>query len=92
MLLKDVSPEERAFCKQAESLSKDTDQSNEVWQLSVEVNKANSDELKETFMLYLPTANRNKKRKLNDFSSITLGYLHSQEGSRAPKSLKRLLQ
>ena len=41
-------------------------------------------------MLYLPTANRNKKRKSNDFSSITLGYLHSQEGSRNPKSLKRL--
>ena len=41
-------------------------------------------------MSYLPTVNRNKNCKLNNFSSITLGYLHSKETSRKSKFLKRL--
>ena len=41
-------------------------------------------------MSFLPTANRSQIHKPNDFSSTTLGYLHSNEESRKSKFLKRL--
>ena len=82
MLLRDVSQEERAFRKQAESLSESTDHDNEAWRLPVEVNLTNKLEI---FMSYLPTAIRKQNRKSHNFSSITLGYLHAHEGSRKNK-------
>ena len=41
---------------------------------------------------YVSTANKNKtkKQKIREYSSITLGYLHSRKGSRKPKHLRRL--
>ena len=39
---------------------------------------------------YVTTANRIKRQKISELSSITLGYLHSRKGSRKIKHQKRL--
>ena len=71
MILKDVLQEEQDFQKRATSLSDCTDHKKEARPLPVEVNKETK--IKENFMSYLPTVNRYKNCKLNNFSSITVG-------------------
>ena len=41
---------------------------------------------------YVSTANKNKTKtkKIREYSSTTLGYLHSRKGSRKPKHLRHL--